>query len=332
MNINKTSAVVQDFKILTNLINKTITSNWAFYSQDNPSRNICEKGRVEVLIFHFYIILNWYKSEYSLKFEKFNKEVFSFLGNEIKKFCVNDDEFINSLIISRFKYFKFNLEQDQWDDCPGTPLRGETYYLFFKRPLSAKIIYLDKNNYMCKVDGYTSDMCTLWRTEDQYSSSVMTALHHYHDLVEELGASWDSFTPPLLDFKNQENNTPINQKKSNDNNKEMVITIEEFMNLGLLSKIEGKILAESKILNHISFVDFVLFSDNPHLSSRNFPEDWYGKLPETIILDEMLNFKHIQTLFFKHHNVQFSEDDNEKFKEFMIESILSSARGFNLGL
>ena len=332
MEINNISTIVQDFKILTKVINKTISSNWVFYSEENPTRDICEKGRIEVLIFNYYIILHWYKKEHSLKFEEFNKKVFSYLSNELNKFSVNNDvNFINNLIISRFKYFKFNLEQDHWEDCPGKPLRGETYYLFFKNPIEAKVMF-HQDNYGCKIDGYNSDMSRLWLNEDQYSGMVMTDLHYYHNLVEELGLSWDSFKPPLLDFKIQENNLSINQKESQDNKREIITTFEDFMNLGLFSKILEKIMAESKILNHISFCSFVDFhgTKDYHYSNK-FPDKWLGRLPESIISEEMLEIVHVQTLFFQQYNVKLSEDDVEKFRVMMIKEILSTVRGYNSG-
>lgn len=332
MEINKISTIVQDFEILTKAINKTISSNWVFYSEENSIRDICEKGRIEVLIFNYYIILHWYKKEHSLKFEEFNKKVFSYLSNELNKFSVNNDvNFLNNLIISRFKYFKFNLEQDHWQDVEGKPFHGQTYYLFFKKPIKAKIIF-NKDNYSCKIEGYNNDMCTLWLNEDQYSSMVMTDLHYYHNLIEELGLSWDSFTPPLLDFKIQENNLSINQKESQDNKREIVTTFEDFMNLGLFSKIQKKIMAESKILNHISFHSFVDFHEtkNYHYSNK-FPDKWLGRLPETIISGEMLEIVHVQTSFFQQYNVKFSQSDLEKFRVMMIKSILSTIHGHNMG-
>lgn len=331
MKINNTSTIGQDFEILTKAINKTISSNWVFYSEENSFRNICEKGRIEVLIFNYYIILHWYKQEHPLKFEEFNKKVFSYLSNEINKFTVNNDfNFIKNLIISRFKYFKFNLEQDHWQDIEGKTLHGQTYYLFFKKPIHAKIIF-EKDKYRCRIEGYNSDMSKLWRNEEKYAGMVMTDLHYYHNLIEELDLSWHCFKPPLLDFDIQENNLSINQKESEGNKKEIVTTFEDFMNLELFSKIKNKIMSESKILNHISFASFVDFHETKdNYFTNQFPDKWFGKIPESIISDEMFEIGATISIF-KEYNVKFSMSDKKKLREMMIQSILSTIRGRNAG-
>ena len=112
----------------------------------------------------------------------------------------------------------------------------------------------------------------------------------------------------------------------------IITTFEDFMNLGLFSKILEKIMAESKILNHISFCSFVDFhgTKDYHYSNK-FPDKWLGRLPESIISEEMLEIVHVQTLFFQQYNVKLSEDDVEKFRVMMIKEILSTVRGYNSG-
>lgn len=62
-----------------------------------------------------------------------------------------------------------------------------------------------------------------------------------------------------------------------------------------------------------------------------FPDKWLGRLPESIISEEMLEIVHVQTLFFQQYNIKLSEDDVEKFRVMMIKEILSTVRGYNSG-
>lgn len=329
MEVNHRSEIAKDFDFLKDKIHNYIVSNEIFYPE-NPARHVSSKGKVEVLIFCFYVVLDWYKKEFPSKFEILNEKVFKYLNQEIIKLGVsNDVESNKNLIISRYKFFKYKLEQDYWNDY--RLLLGETYYLFFKVPISATILFVDKENYKCKVQGYNHDMMHLWLKDDCDLGYSIELLHDYYDLLEDVGVIGYRLVPPLLDFSLEINSDQQTQPINNKTIKDSIRKYDEFLELGLFSMLKNEIIKESKILKSAAFAEYLDFYYTKDPSFRQFPSNWHGRSPDSIVSDEIFNTREVQRLFFKTHNVCLSPGDQVELKNLLVKSILSTIDSWRMG-